>query len=105
MKLTEPYLFTGLQSQTLNVEIYIIDEVNDRELYVKTVPVRTKYATFKLRTEKDGLRQVFDQVVQNINEHDNAKMISRIINSIELEMVGEFEQHGNVFTLRFKVKN
>lgn len=104
MKITEPYLFTGLQEQTLDVEVYIIDEVNDRELYVKTVPVRTKYATFKLRTEDKAIKQIFDQVIQNINQNDNVKMISRIVNPIELEMIGEFEQHGNVFTLRFKIK-
>ena len=66
--------------------------------------VKTGLATFKLRTERDELRKVFDQVVHNINVKDNCKMISRIINPIELEQVGEFEQHGNYFTLRFKIK-
>ena len=109
MKITEPYLFTGLKSQTLDVEVYIIDEKNDRELYVKTVQVKTDVATFKLRTERDELRKVFDKVVHQLNEQDNVKMISRIVNSVELEMIGEFEQiikgRHELFTLRFKVKN
>lgn len=108
MKITEPYLFTGLQSQTLDVEIYIIDEKYDRDLYVKTVQVKTEVATFKLRTERDELRKIFDKVIQKLNEQDNVKMISRIINGIELEMIGEFEQiikgRHEVFTLKIKIK-
>lgn len=104
MKITEPYLFTGLRSQTLDVDIYIIDEKNDRELYVKTVHVQTGVATFKLRTERDELRKIFDQVIKQINEQDNVRMISRIVNSVELEQVGEFIQNNNYFTLRFKIK-
>ena len=109
MKITEPYLFTGLRSQMLDVDIYIIDEKNDRELYVKTVHVQTGVATFKLRTERDELRKIFDKVIHQLNEQDNVKMISRIVNSVELEMIGEFEQiikgRHELFTLRFKVKN
>jgi hypothetical protein len=108
LKITEPFIFTGLQSQTLDVEVYIIDEKNNKDLYVKTVQVKTNLATFKLRTNKEELRKVFDEVVQQIKEKDNVKMISRIINGIELEQVGEFEQiiHGRheIFTLRFKIK-
>lgn len=109
MKITQPFIFTGLQSQTLDVEVYIIDEVNDRDLYVKTVQVKTKLATFKLRTDKEELRKVFDEVVYQLKEQDNVKMIARIINPIELEQVGEFEQiiHGRheIFTLKFKIKS
>lgn len=108
MKITEPFIFTGLQSQTLDVEIYILDEKNDRELYVKTVKVETGLATFKLRTEKEELRKVFDKVIQQINEQDNVKMISRIVNCMELEMIGEFEQiihnRHEIFTLKIKIK-
>lgn len=108
MKITEPYLFTGLQSQTLDVEVYILDEKNDRDLYVKTVQVQTEVATFKLRTDNKELKKIFDKVVHQLNEQDNVKMISRIINSIGLEMIGEFEQiiHGRheVFTLKIKIK-
>jgi hypothetical protein len=108
LKITEPFIFTGLQSQTLDVEVYIIDEKNNKDLYVKTVQVQTECATFKLRTNKEELRKVFDEVVQQIKEKDNVKMISRIINGIELEQVGEFEQiiHGRheIFTLKFKIK-
>ena len=108
MKITEPYLFTGLQSQTLDVEVYILDEKNDRDLYVKTVQVKTEVATFKLRTERDELRKIFDKVVHQLNEQDNVRMISRIINAIELEMIGEFEQiikgRHEVFTLKIKIK-
>lgn len=108
MKITEPYLFTGLQSQTLDVEVYIIDEKNDRDLYVKTVQVQTEVATFKLRTDNKELKKIFDKVVHQLNEQDNVKMISRIINSIGLEMIGEFEQiikgRHEVFTLKIKIK-
>ena len=104
MKITEPYLFTGLKSQMLDVEVYILDEKNDRELYVKTVQVKTDVATFKLRTDTNELRKIFDKVVHDINVKDNCKMISRIINPIELEQVGEFIQNNNYFTLRFKIK-
>ena len=108
MKITEPYLFTGLQSQTLDVEVYIIDEKNDRDLYVKTVHVETGVATFKLRTDTEELRKVFDKVIQQLNQQDNVKMISRIVNSVELEMIGEFEQiikgRHEVFTLKIKIK-
>lgn len=108
MKITQPYLFTGLQSQTLDVEIYILDEKNDRDLYVKTVHVETGVATFKLRTDTDELRKVFDKVIQQLNQQDNVKMISRIVNSVELEMIGEFEQiikgRHEIFTLKIKIK-
>ena len=108
MKITQPYLFTGLQSQTLDVEVYIIDEKNDRDLYVKTVHVETGVATFKLRTDTEELRKVFDKVIQQLNQQDNVKMISRIVNSVELEMIGEFEQiikgRHEVFTLKIKIK-
>ena len=109
MKISQPYLYTGMQNQNVKVEVYILDEVNDRELYVKTVEVETELATFKLRTETKELKRIFDKVVQQINEQDNVRMISRIVNSIGLEMIGEFEQiiHGRheVFTLKFKLKN
>lgn len=109
MKITEPYLFTGLKSQMLDVEVYILDEKNDRDLYVKTVQVKTDVATFKLRTDTEELRKIFDKVIHQLNEQDNVKMISRIVNNIELEMIGEFEQiikgRHEVFTLRIKVKN
>ena len=109
MKITEPYLFTGLRSQTLDVDIYIIDEKNDRELYVKTVHVQTEVATFKLRTERDELRKIFDKVIHQLNEQDNVRMISRIVNNVELEMIGEFEQiikdRHEIFTLKIKIKN
>lgn len=109
MKITQPYLFTGLESQTVNVEVYILDEKNDRELYVKTVQVQTGLATFKLRTDTEELRKIFDKVIHQLNVQDNVKMISRIINGIELEMVGEFEQiikgRHEVFTLKIKLKS
>jgi predicted transcriptional regulator len=98
-----------VKEQIVDVEVYILDEVNDREIYVKTIPVQTKYKTFRLRTDKDELRNVFDEVVYQLKKQDNVKMIARIINPIELEQVGEFEQiiHGRheIFTLRFKIKN
>lgn len=108
MKITQPYLFTGLESQTVNVEVYILDEKNDRELYVKTIPVQTKLATFKLRTDTEELKKIFDKVIQQLNEQDNVTLISRLVNGIELEMIGEFEQiiHGRheIFTLKIKIK-
>ena len=108
MKITEPYLFTGLQSQTLDVEVYILDEKNDRDLYVKTVQVKTDVATFKLRTDNKELRKIFDKVIQQLNQQDNVKMISRIVNCMELEMIGEFEQiihdRHEIFTLKIKIK-
>lgn len=109
MKITEPYLFTGLKSQTLDVEVYILDEKNDRELYVKTVQVETSVATFKLRTDTEELRKIFDKVIKQLNEQDNVTLIGRIVNGIGLEMIGEFEQiikdRHEIFTLKFKVKN
>lgn len=109
MKITEPFIFTGLQSQTLDVEVYILDEVNDRELYVKTVHVETGLATFKLRTDTEELRKIFDKVIHQLNVQDNVRMISRIVNNIELEMIGEFEQiikdRHEIFTLKIKIKN
>ena len=109
MKITEPFIFTGLKSQTLDVEIYIIDEKNDRELYVKTVKVETSVATFKLRTDTEELRKIFDKVIKQLNEQDNVTLIGRIVNGIGLEMIGEFEQiikdRHEIFTLKLKVKN
>ena len=109
MKITEPYLFTGLKSQMLDVEVYILDEKNDRELYVKTVQVKTDVATFKLRTDTNELRKIFDKVIHQLNEQDNVTLIGRIVNGIELEMIGEFEQiikdRHEIFTLKLKVKN
>lgn len=109
MKITEPFIFTGLKSQTLDVEIYIIDEKNDRELYVKTVQVETSVATFKLRTDTEELRKIFDKVIKQLNEQDNVTLIGRIVNGIGLEMIGEFEQiikdRHEIFTLKLKVKN
>lgn len=109
MKITEPYLFTGIKSQTLEVEVYIIDEKNDRELYVKTLRVPTELATFRLRTDSKELKKVFDEVVKQLTEQDNVYLISRLVNSAELECIGEFEQkiHGRseVFTLKLKIKN
>lgn len=109
MKISQPFLYTGMQNQNVKVEVYILDEVNDREIYVKTVEVETELATFKLRTETKELKRIFDKVVHQINEQDNVRMISRIVNGIGLEMIGEFEQiiHGRheVFTLKFKLKN
>ena len=108
MKITEPFIFTGLHSQTLDVEVYILDEVNDRELYVKTVHVETGLATFKLRTEKEELRKVFDKVIHQLNEQDNVRMINRIVYNDDLEMIGEFEQiihnRHEIFTLKIKIK-
>ena len=109
MKITEPFIFTGLQSQTLDVEVYIIDEVNKRELYVKTVKVQTEVATFKLRTDSKSLKQVFDNVIKDLTEKDNVYLISRLVNSTELECIGEFEQkihnRSEIFTLKLKIKN
>ena len=104
MKITEPFIFTGLKEQELDVEIYILDEKNDRQIYVKTVKVKTDLATFRLRTDTTGLRNVFDQVVHEISVKDKCNMIGRVVNQVGLEQVGEFEQHGNVFTLIFKIK-
>ena len=109
MKISQPYLFTGLESQTVNVEVYILDEKNDRELYVKTIPVQTKLATFKLRTDTEELGRIFDKVIKQLNKEDNVVLIGRIVNSIGLEMVGEFEQvikgRHEIFTLKFKLKS
>ena len=109
MKITEPFLYTGMQNQNVKVEVYILDEVNDREIYVKTVEVETELATFKLRTETKELKRIFDKVVQQLNKEDNVVLIGRIVNGIGLEMIGEFEQiiHGRheIFTLKFKLKN
>ena len=109
MKISQPFLYTGMQNQNVKVEVYILDEVNDREIYVKTVEVETELATFKLRTDTKELKRIFDKVVQQINEQDNVVLIGRIVNSIGLEMVGEFEQiikgRHEVFTLKFKLKN
>lgn len=105
MKITQPFLYTGMQNQNVKVEVYILDEKNDREIYVKTVEVATELATFKLRTETDELKRIFDVVTHQLQVHDGAKIISRLVNSARLEQVGEFEQHGNVFTLIFKLKN
>ena len=109
MKITEPFLYTGMQNQNVKVEVYILDEVNDREIYVKTVEVETELATFKLRTETKELKRIFDKVVRQLNKEDNVILISKIVNGIGLEMIGEFEQiiHGRheVFTLKFKLKN
>lgn len=109
MKITEPFIFTGLKSQTLDVDVYILDEKNDRDLYVKTVQVETSVATFKLRTDTEELRKIFDKVIKQLNEQDNVTLIGRIVNGIGLEMIGEFEQiiHGRheIFTLKLKVKN
>ena len=109
MKITEPYLFTGLQSQTLDVEVYILDEVNKRELYVKTLQIPTKCATFRLRTDTDALKKVFDKAIWQLTQQDNVYIISRLVNSIELECIGEFEQkihdRSEIFTLKLKIKN
>ena len=109
MKITEPFLYTGMQNQNVKVEVYILDEVNDREIYVKTVEVETELATFKLRTETKELKRIFDKVVQQLNKEDNVVLIGRIVNGIGLEMIGEFEQiiHGRheIFTLKFKLRS
>ena len=109
MKITEPFLYTGMQNQNVKVEVYILDEVNDREIYVKTVEVETELATFKLRTETKELKRIFDKVIRQLNKEDNVILISKIVNSIGLEMIGEFEQiikgRHEVFTLKFKLKN
>ena len=109
MKISQPYLFNGMKEQTVNVEVYILDEKNDRELYVKTIPVQTKLATFKLRTDTEELGRIFDKVIKQLNKEDNVVLIGRIVNSIGLEMVGEFEQvikgRHEIFTLKFKLKN
>lgn len=108
MKITEPFIFTGLQSQILDVEVYIIDEVNDRDLYVKTVQVKTDVATFKLRADTEELRKVFDKVIHQLNVQDNVKMINRIVYNNDLEMIGDFEQvikgRHEIFTLKIKIK-
>jgi 4-hydroxy-3-methylbut-2-en-1-yl diphosphate synthase IspG/GcpE len=109
MKITEPFLYTGMKKQNVKVEVYILDEVNDREIYVKTVEVPTEYATFKLRTDKEELRKVFDEVVYQLKEQDKVTLIGRIVNGIGLEMIGEFEQiikgRHEIFTLKFKIKS
>ena len=109
MKITEPFLYTGMQNQNVKVEVYILDEVNDREIYVKTVEVETELATFKLRTETKELKRIFDKVIRQLNKEDNVILISKIVNGIGLEMIGEFSQkiHGReeIFTLKFKLKN
>lgn len=109
MKISQPYLYTGMQNQNVKIEVYILDEVNDREIYVKTVEVETKLATFKLRTDTEELRRIFDKVIKQLNKEDNVTLIGRFVNSIGLEMIGEFSQkiHGReeIFTLKFKLKN
>lgn len=109
MKISQPFLYTGMQNQNVKVEVYILDEVNDREIYVKTVEVETELATFKLRTDTKELKRIFDKVIRQLNKEDNVILISKIVNSIGLEMVGEFSQkiHGReeIFTLKFKLKN
>ena len=108
MKITEPFIFTGLKEQTLDVEVYILDEVNDRELYVKTLHIPTKCATFRLRTDTEELKKVFDKAIWQLTQQDNVYIISRLVNSVELECIGEFEQriHGRseIFTLKLKIK-
>ena len=98
-----------VKEQTVNVEVYILDEKNDRDIYVKTIPVQTRYATFKLRTDTEELKRIFDKVIKRLNKEDNVVLIGRIVNGIGLEMIGEFEQiiHGRheIFTLKFKLKN
>lgn len=98
-----------VKEQIVDVEVYILDEVNDREIYVKTIPVQTNYKTFRLRTDKEELRKVFDEVVYQLKEQDKVTLIARIVNTIRLEMLGEFEQiikgRHEVFTLKFKIKS
>ena len=98
-----------VKEQTVNVEVYILDEKNDRDIYVKTIPVQTRYATFKLRTDTEELKRIFDKVIKRLNKEDNVVLIGRIVNGIGLEMIGEFSQmvHGReeIFTLKFKLKN
>ena len=109
MRITEPFLYTSMNKQNLKIEVYVIDEVNKKDVYVKTVEVETECATFQLRTDRDELKKVFDQVIKRLKSDDNVTIISRIVNAIGLEMVGEFEQkiHGrnNYITLRFKVRS
>ena len=97
-----------MKEQIVDVEVYILDEKNDRDIYVKTIPVQTRYATFKLRTDTEELRKIFDKVIKQLNKEDNVTLIGRIVNGIGLEMIGEFEQvikgRHEIFTLKFKVK-
>lgn len=98
-----------MKEQTVNVEVYILDEKNDRDIYVKTIPVQTRYATFKLRTDTEELKRIFDKVIKQLNREDKVTLIGRFVNSIGLEMVGEFEQikkgRHEIFTLKFKLKS
>lgn len=104
MKISQPFLYTGMNKQNLKIEVYIIDEVNDRDIYVKTVEVETELATFELRTKTKELKDIFQKVTDNLYKNDGVKIISKIVNGARLEQIGEFEQHGNVFTLKFKIK-
>jgi hypothetical protein len=87
----------------LEVEVYVVDEVNDRELYVKTVKVKSQLSTFQLKS-KDKLKDVFHKVISQLEERDKVKKITTIINVSKLEMFGEFEQKGNYVTLKLKIK-
>ena len=98
-----------MKEQIVDVEVYILDEKNDRDIYLKTIPVKTRYATFKLRTDTEELKRIFDKVIKQLNKEDNVVLIGRIVNGIGLEMIGEFEQvikgRHEIFTLKFKLKS
>lgn len=104
MKITEPFLFTGLKNQELEVEVYVVDEVNDKQLYVKTIKVTSEFTTFQLRNNKAELKNVFHKVITQLEKKDKVKKIATVIDASGLELTGEFEQKGNYITLRLKIK-
>ena len=86
------------------IEVYVVDEVNDKQLYVKTIKVTSEFTTFQLRNNKAELKNVFHKVITQLEKKDKVKKIAYVIDSSELEMVGEFEQKGNYITLKLKIK-
>ena len=103
------YYGYGQSKGSYKVNIYIVNEKEDEDLYIATYDIKSNIPTYRLRTNSQELNKIFDKAITSLTKEYNIEKINSYTNSIELEMIADCTQetsHGkNWLKLKFKLDN
>lgn len=101
------YYGYGQSKGSYKVNIYIVNEKEDKDLYITTYDIESNVPTYRLRVDTHALNKVFDKAMGKLTKEYSIRKINSCTNSIELEMIADCTQetsHGNNWLkLRFKI--
>lgn len=93
----------------LKVKVFVVDEVKNEDLEIKTFDIQSNYTLFELQENYKELKNLFYKVLKILEREYNVSKIESEIYLYDLEMIGDFQQvtsHGNDYLkLRLKISN